>query len=165
MPNPSKQRAELFSRPLLLSDALARLDELQQEDGLSTSVCNALRSTAVHAVRYALRHANGANGLLPEKEDVMDADIREILPILHVAARAAAKARGYKNPGDHENRAHRFVQAVTGERYDGPRKLIPCPEAWQPLVDAFPGNNGSGEFGYLARCCILHGEHRGPAVL
>lgn len=157
MPQHSSLRTTLLTEPLTLSDALKHVDSAD----LPESTKAAVRSTAISATRQALRRGDA----LPTKEAVLDADMRDILPILHIAAAEWARAENHRQPNEHSARAHRFVELLTGRRFSTPRLDYPCPESWQPLVAAAGRNNANGELGFLARCCMLAGEQDAPRRL
>lgn len=160
MPQKSLLRRTLLAEPLPLA---AALDTLARSADVPASMKPAIKSTAIDAVRHALRRGEE----LPTRGEALAADIRDLIPILHVAARRAAELKGHRDPGDHERRAHRLVVLLTGRRYDTPRLDYPCPDAWQPLVDAISANvrNANGEIGLVARCCKLLGQQNAPRQL
>lgn len=157
MPQPSLLRTTLLATPLTMADALACLDSADMPESTKAAV----RSTAISAVRQALRVGNA----LPSKEDVLNADIRAILPILHVTATEYARAENHRQPNEHAARAHRFVELLTGRRFSSPRLDYPCPDTWQALIQSAARNNANGELGYLARCCMLAGVQDAPRLL
>jgi hypothetical protein len=157
MPRASLLRTTLLTSPLTLADALRLLDDADIPDTTKPAV----RSTAIDAVRHALR--DGV--VVPSKEQALAADIRDLLPILHVTAREAARAKNHRQPNEHAARAHRFVEILTGRRYDTPRLDHPCPEAWAPLLAGARSRNANGELAFLARCCMLAGEQDAPRRL
>lgn len=164
MPNLSLVREEFFSSPLTLAEALERVKAKSEGESpeMSRSVALGLCSAASDGVRQALSEGER----VPSREEVMGVDIRQFLPVLHTLAEQAAIRKGHQAPGDHASRAARWVEALTGERYDAKKLSIPVPDRWKPLVDALPLlPNARSEIGFLARACTLAGEPDAPEKL
>lgn len=151
---------KLYPNLLPLRDAIEIVNESEE---VADSSKPALKSAALDSVRYAMRSEND----LPSKQDALDTDIRPLLAVMPAAARVAAEAKNHRSPGDHEGRARRFVEALTGGRSVDRSKLrFPCPPAWQPLVDAIPDRkNANGEMSFLHRCCMVAGIQDSPATM
>lgn len=163
MPKISAARARIYENPLPLSEVLTRLQaETGSENGISASSARAMKSTVIDAVRESQRDSDGR---LPDKDQVLDVDLRDLLPVLHTLARRAAERKGHRSPGDHASRAARCIEVVTGERFDCSRRAVPVPAAWQPLVDGLSVRNGRSEIGFLAQCCALSTVEDAPGTL
>lgn len=149
-----------YPDPLPLRDALGIL---KTAGDVPESSKPALKSTALDAVRYATRSGDE----LPTKAVALATDLRPLLAVLPAAARVAAKAKNHRSPGDHEGRARRFVELLTGGRAVDRSKLrFPCPPAWQPLVDAIHDRkNANGEMSFIHRCCMVAGFPQAPATM
>lgn len=149
-----------YPDPLSLRDSIKIL---YASEAVSDSSKPALKSAALDGVRYATRSGNH----LPTKEEALDTDIRPLLSVLPAAARVAAQAKNHRAPGDHEGRARRFVQVLTGGRSVDRSKLrFSCPPEWQPLVDALPDRvNANGAMSFLHRCCMVAGIQDSPATM
>lgn len=157
MPQKSKLESGLFSRPITVAEAL----ELVRPKMPSASYFRALKSTCIDALRYAHRVADQ----WPSAEDVANLDIRELVPVLHVHAQAAAEAKGHSDPGDHRRRALRFTLELTGVRFETARITLPCPENWTPLLDVLTASNAKSEMVFLSQCCSLAGYPDAPRRL
>ena len=159
MPIPAFVRKR-YPNPLPLRDAVKIVNVSAEVTDASKP---ALKSAALDAVRYALRSGDE----LPTKKEALDADIRPLFSVMPAAARVAATAKNHRSPSDHEGRARRFIQTLTGGRaVDGTKLRFPCPPSWQPLVDAIPDRkNANGEMSFLHRCCIVAGVQDSPATL
>ena len=157
MPKQSRLHDQVFAATLTLNEALARVDlaEIPESSKL------ALRSTAIGAVRQALRDGCA----LPSKDEALRADIRELLPILHISAGEYARQLHHAQPNENVSRAHRFVEIVTGKRFDTKRLSYPCPEAFKPIADALVRCNAQGEIAFIAKCCRLAGVQNAPEQL
>lgn len=151
---------KLYPDPLTLEHAI---ELLYESDDVPDSVKPALKSTALDAVRYALRTAE-SEGVLPSKQQALATDVRPLMTILPASARVAAEEKNHQEPADHEGRVRRFLEVLIGRRdLDKTRQRIPCPPAWQPLVDAIPDRkNANGEMGFLSRCCRVAGVSDAP---
>jgi hypothetical protein len=149
-----------YPEPLSLRDGI---EILYDSDEVTDASKPALKSAALDAVRYALRSGDQ----LPTREEALAADVRPLLAVLPAAARVAAVAKNHRSPGDHEGRARRFVEVLTGGRSVDRSKLrFPCPDSWQPLVDAIPDrNNANGEMAFLHRCCVVAGVSDAPSTM
>lgn len=147
-----------YPAPLTLQ---AALDILYTSDRVTEASKPALKSTALDAVKYALRTGD----MLPSKAAALATDIRPLLAVLPATARVAAVAKNHRSPGDHEARAHRFVEVLTeGRAVDRSKLRFACPPRWQPLVDAIPDRkNANGEMAFLDRCCVVAGYQNAPA--
>lgn len=149
-----------YPAPLTLQ---AALDILHASDRVTEASKPALKSTALDAVKYAQRVGDS----LPSKATALATDIRPLLAVLPAAARVAAVAKNHRSPGDHEARARRFVELLTGGRAVDRSKLrFTCRPGWQPLVDAIPDRkNANGEMAFLDRCCVVAGYQNAPAQM
>lgn len=151
---------KLYPKPLPLRDAIEIVNESEEVPDSSKP---ALKSAVLDSVRYATRTGDD----LPSKEDALDTDVRPLLAVMPATARVAAEAKNHRSPGDHEGRARRFIEALTGGRSVDRSKLrFPCPPPWQPLVDAMPDRkNANGEMAFLHRCCLVAGIQDSPATM
>lgn len=143
--------------PLPLAEALQRLAKSRIPE---SSLC-AIQST----VRAAVHHLARARLGPISDEALLNIDVQPYLPVLHVAARDVAVARGHQHPGEHASRAARGVELLTGMRPTSPRFRYACPPAFQPLLLAKGGEHVSGSLGYIAKLCTIAGVHDAPARL
>lgn len=153
---------DLTSKPLILASVLDRFVEEAAE--LPATSRPGIKSSILYAVRHALRTGDREEDLAP-KEVALAADIRDLVPSLHVHARGAAMLRTHQDCSDAEARAHRFVHWLTGgRRYDEHARVDwPCPTAFQPLIAFSNRSNVRGELGFLYRCCTVAGIAEAPA--
>lgn len=156
---PKAHLNDLIDSRLTLREALDTLGGLEKQGQISTSYTRALRSTAYDCVRQLVL---ARTGLLPKQKAVLDEDISAALPIFHSLAYQAAKRKGHGSPSDHGSRAARFVELVTGERFDRKRCGVPVHAPWKRLFDGT--HTRLDRLRYFVQICLLAG-HPSPARL
>ena len=158
----SRTVEHVLSRPLLLGQELQRfLDDPKCE--VPAASREGIASTIRTAVRHALRTGDSP-AELGSRKAADSYDIRDLVPTLHVHARAAGLMKDHRAAGDAEGRAHRFVEWLTGGRRFDERFRVDwsCPEVMLPLVPHVTRVCAKSSLALLHRLSVLSGVQDVP---